>query len=195
MPTRTIYLVRHGQQAEPHSYSGLGNHLSELGRKQAEYTAEYMANIPITTIYHSTMLRAAETAEAIAAHHPGVPVRPSRLLWEGVPYLPAPVAQYYSDVTPEIIERDRVRMDRVYRHFFRPAPKPTIDVLVCHGGISRFLVCRALNAPLDSWANIEFNNCGVTRIVVEPQMAPERGAVLYNLNLIDHIPAELRTFI
>ncbi|MGB8648199.1 MAG: histidine phosphatase family protein [Anaerolineae bacterium] len=195
MPTRTIYLVRHGQQAEPHSYAGLGNHLSEVGRKQAEYTADYLANISIDTIYHSTMLRAAETAAAIAKRHARVPVHPSRLLWEGVPYLPATVAQYFSDVTDEIIQRDRARFDRAFDRFFHPTRKPTTDVLVCHGGISRYLICRALHIPLDMWANLEFNNCGVTRVIIEPEFAPERDAVLYNLNLIDHIPEEFRTFI
>ncbi len=195
MATRTIYLVRHGQQAEPHDYFGLGNNLSETGRLQAEYTADYFADIPIDVIYHSTMLRAAETAAIIAKRHPKVPVRPSRLLWEGVPYLPATVAQYFTEVTEEIIERDRTRLDKVFKKFFRPARKPTTDVLVCHGGVSRFLVCRTLHIPLDMWANMEFNNCGITRIIIEPQMAPARGAVLYNLNLVNHIPRELRTYI
>ncbi len=195
MATRSIYLVRHGQQAEPHAYKGLGNHLSEIGRKQAEYTAEYLSTISFTAIYHSTMLRAAETAAIIAARHPGVPVHPSRLLWEGVPYLPASVAQYFSDVTEQVIARDRARLERVFARFFRPARTPRTDLLVCHGGLSRFLICRMLGAPLESWANIEFNNCGVTRILIEPEFAPGRGAVLYNLNEIDHIPPDLRTFI
>ncbi|MGE5140251.1 MAG: histidine phosphatase family protein [Rudaea sp.] len=195
MATRIVYLVRHGQQATPQIYNGLGNHLSDLGRRQAELTADLLASVLISQIYHSTMRRAAETAHAIARRHPRVPVHASRLLWEGVPYLPTLLAPYFEDVTEEVISRDRVRLDRAFDRFFRPASKETVDLLVCHGNMIRYLVCRAIHAPPDALAHMEINNCGVTQIVVEPEFVPERRTVLYGLNAIGHIPPDLRSFI
>lgn len=195
MATRILYLVRHGQQATPQIYNGLGNHLSELGKRQAELTGDLLALVPVTRIYHSTMRRAAETAQAIAARHPRVPVHASRLLWEGVPYLPTLLAPFFEDVTAEVISKDRARLDRAFERFFRPATTETVDVLVCHGNMIRYLVTRAIHAPPDSLAHMEINNCGVTQVVIEPEFVPERRTVLYGLNSVGHIPPELRTFI
>jgi broad specificity phosphatase PhoE len=62
--------------------------LTEVGRRQAALIGERLAQIPFATIYHSPWDRAAQTAQIIAGHHPGVPVRASDLLRECVPSPP-----------------------------------------------------------------------------------------------------------
>jgi broad specificity phosphatase PhoE len=88
MPDETVlslYLARH---AEAHNPNGIlygrlpGVDLSTRGRGQAAALAEAMATLPLAAIYQSPLLRARRTAAAIAGHHPGVPVRTSRLLLE-----------------------------------------------------------------------------------------------------------------
>lgn len=56
--------------------------LSEQGRRQAEYTACFLAGRPVSAIYTSPLLRARQTAEMLASHFPGVDVRRSQLLLE-----------------------------------------------------------------------------------------------------------------
>lgn len=67
-PTR-LYLIRHGQSAG-NAEGRFGGHgptpLSDLGRKQAEKTAEVLAKEGITAIYSSDLIRAVQTAEPLA---------------------------------------------------------------------------------------------------------------------------------
>ena len=60
-----IFLVRHGQSLGNLNrvYLGHTNYdLSDLGREQAEITAEYLKNEPIEAVYSSDLLRAHNTA-------------------------------------------------------------------------------------------------------------------------------------
>ncbi|MEA5078285.1 MAG: histidine phosphatase family protein [Anaerolineaceae bacterium] len=64
-----IYLVRHGQT----DFIGKilcgnlpGIHLNDLGKKQAQASANYLSKLPIKAIYSSPMERARETASALA---------------------------------------------------------------------------------------------------------------------------------
>jgi broad specificity phosphatase PhoE len=81
----TLYLARHAEAHNPHGilYGRLPRvDLSATGRQQAAALGEAMAALPLVAIYQSPLLRARRTAEAIAAHHPGVPLVSSRLLLE-----------------------------------------------------------------------------------------------------------------
>jgi probable phosphoglycerate mutase len=83
--TTQIDFVRHAEVHNPDDilYGRLPRfRLSELGRQQAERTAEELKSRPLAAIYTSPQLRARQTAAAIAAEHPGVPVRRSHLLAE-----------------------------------------------------------------------------------------------------------------
>jgi 2,3-bisphosphoglycerate-dependent phosphoglycerate mutase len=70
MPSSTyLYLIRHGQSAG-NAEGRFGGHgptpLSELGKQQAERTAEVLAKERITAIYASDLLRAVQTAEPLS---------------------------------------------------------------------------------------------------------------------------------
>jgi broad specificity phosphatase PhoE len=63
------------------------------GKQQARMVAEWLSQEPVSAIYSSDLCRAKETASAIAAHHPSIPVRVTPLLrecafgeWEGRTY-------------------------------------------------------------------------------------------------------------
>ena len=83
----TFYLVRHGEaennvrhilNSAPVKYE---YPLTERGRAQAAKVAEYLAGIAADVLYSSPILRAKETAEAIA-HATGLPIQFDNRLWE-----------------------------------------------------------------------------------------------------------------
>ena len=91
----TILVVRHAEVDNPQRvlYGRLPNFaLSTYGEQQAERTAAFLADRPITAIYSSPLLRARQTAAAIARHHPAALRRVSSLLhevgstWQGTPF-------------------------------------------------------------------------------------------------------------
>ncbi|HLZ72060.1 MAG TPA: histidine phosphatase family protein [Dehalococcoidia bacterium] len=75
-----LLLLRHAQTA--HNRDGLvqgraDNPLSELGQRQAAALAERLSTAPLEAIYSSPLVRARQTAEAIAAPHGlGVAIEP-----------------------------------------------------------------------------------------------------------------------
>ncbi|MFV9504721.1 MAG: histidine phosphatase family protein [Oscillochloridaceae bacterium umkhey_bin13] len=80
-----LIIVRHGESEwnRIHRYQGqLDAPLSELGLQQAQALAERLKSEPIDHMYTSRLQRAARTAAAIAAYHPGVPLVESEALLE-----------------------------------------------------------------------------------------------------------------
>lgn len=81
--TRMIF-VRHGESTGNINnifYGHTDGGLTELGRKQAESTAEYLKDYKIDAAYASDLIRAFETAEIIAKPH-GLEVIPDKNLRE-----------------------------------------------------------------------------------------------------------------
>ena len=66
-----LYFVRHGQSEanvlRVISNRDLPHHLTDLGRQQAEALAQSMADVPLIAVYSSPIVRAAETAQIVAA--------------------------------------------------------------------------------------------------------------------------------
>src|SRR5512140_2862960 len=96
-PTVPVYLVRHGvtvwnRDGLVQGWTDIP--LSDLGRAQAERLAGALAGVPFARVITSTLVRATDTAEAIAARHPGLAVETFADLreyncgtWEGRPFL------------------------------------------------------------------------------------------------------------
>ncbi len=73
----TIHLVRHGEVENPKGviYGRLpGYNLSERGQRQAEAAADRLAAADLGALWASPLERAQETAQAIAARHPGLEI-------------------------------------------------------------------------------------------------------------------------
>jgi broad specificity phosphatase PhoE len=73
-----LYFVRHGQSVanvqRVISNRDLFHPLTELGRRQAEALAQSLADVPLAVIYSSPIVRAAETAQIVAATK-GLPIQ------------------------------------------------------------------------------------------------------------------------
>ena len=92
--TKMIF-VRHGQ-SEANLAEIFAGHtdipLTDLGKRQAENTAQFLKDYPIDVIYSSDLLRAMQTAEPTARMH-GMEILPDERLreiyageWEGVTF-------------------------------------------------------------------------------------------------------------
>ncbi|MEO8609293.1 MAG: histidine phosphatase family protein [Chloroflexota bacterium] len=196
MPVRVIYLVRHGQyESYPENGDALGGSLTPLGRDQAERAADALAQMPISAIHTSTLRRAAETAGIIALRFPSINVQPSRELWEIIPAIPPREAEYFTlhfpNLTPEAILRDRAVADTAFERLFRPGgTEDEHEVIVCHGNLIRYYVCRVLEVAVETWGNMEANNCGITRCTIES----DGRKMLISMNDIGHLAPAIRTF-
>ncbi len=193
MGTRLIFLVRHGQEDRDNQVDDLGGSLSATGIAQAQATAEYLRYVDFDAIYASTLRRADETADLIAGYHPDVPIEKTSELWESVPAIPATLQNMVKDLSPEQIEAEQQRIAAAFNRFFAPVPDQADlqDLIVCHGNLIRYFVCRVLDAPLEMWVNLEIANCGITRIEVRPN----GRLVLVTHNEHHHIPAKHQTYI
>lgn len=130
----TALFVRHTDVHNPDNvfYGRLPRfHLSELGRTQAERTAEYLAKEPIDRIFSSPQLRARQTARAIAQYHPEAPLRISRLIsevytsWQGTPFstlgasvnVYEPLKEPNDESITDIFRRMNAMMQLVFREY------------------------------------------------------------------------------
>lgn len=199
MSKRYLYLIRHGQYVVtpelPHGK------LTHLGQLQAEHTGKHLLDVPITKIYSSSMSRAVETAELIAENfHLPEGVQQSDSLRECVPSLPLRLEaqiRHYAAHAPDFDLEDiivhRMQADEAYERYFRPPDNPYLpdshELLVCHGNLIRYLVCRVLNTTLDAWANLYIIHCSISLIRVDDSGL----TTLMYYNNAEHLPNKMRT--
>jgi serine/threonine-protein phosphatase PGAM5 len=183
LATRTLLLVRHGQYAVSD-----GGRLTDLGRQQARVTGEWLASqidAKFTlSLWSSTLPRARETAAIVSESLAAPALRSVGVLREGI-Y--SKIRGY--ELTPEERAEDRARADLAYAKFFRTSRAERTDVLVCHGNLIRYLLCRAIDVPPSRWVRMISNHCSVTRILV-------RGAGtvrVVSYNETAHLPPNLVT--
>jgi broad specificity phosphatase PhoE len=143
--TTTILLVRHADVHNPQHvfYGRLPRfRISELGRQQAVYVRDYLADTPIAAFYSSPMLRARLTAQVLAEAHPRAPIRRAAELtevrtgWMGTANdrMPARINLYDPPHSPgdETIDDIAGRVDRLIRRLARRHRGQTI-CCVSHG--------------------------------------------------------------
>lgn len=193
MGRRIIYLVRHGQAAyaetEPKDVHG---YLTDLGRQQAHLAAKRLAQLPITAIYHSDLKRAAETAKLIGEQLPHVPLHATALLRECIPCIPARPMARAASLSPAKLQESQQRVEQVFAYYFTAAKnEEAYDILVCHGNILRYLICRALQVPPQNWINADIHNCGISEVLIET----DGRTMLISHNDTGHLPYTMRTFL
>jgi serine/threonine-protein phosphatase PGAM5 len=193
MAVRYVYLVRHGHYISSHEADNRGGGLSDIGRQQADLTAETMSKFPLAEVFCSSMRRTFETAERIAIRHGKVP-QAFDTLREIIPCIPpgeeALFVERFPDLTPEKMARERRAADKAFDRFFQSAADEVIhEAVISHGNIIRYFVCRVLNAPIELWTKMETNHCGITRCAVE-----DGKFRLISLNDTGHLPIHLQLF-
>ncbi len=162
----TLYFVRHGHVENPRqvAYMRLPRfRLSQAGLQQAASAAQILKDQRPAAIYTSPMLRARQTAQIIAAHHPGVKIHISGLINENYsPFQGTPIAEIaardwdiFTGIQPPY-ERPVDMLARLLRFIERARRKhPGQAVIaVTHGDPIRFLMGWAMGYSIDT----EFND-------------------------------------
>lgn len=195
MANRIIYIVRHGQYlvTTPEGEEPDGR-LTNLGQEQANLTGQRLKNFAISTIHHSTLQRATETAEIIATHLPDARLKPTPILRECIPCVPQGFESYFEQVPDEALAHGREKSQHAFNTFITPPAKSEtdqVDLLVSHGNLISALIALTLNAPLDSWILTDIQHTGISQIVSTPQ----GWLRLLRHNDVGHLPTHLQTFL
>lgn len=193
MAKRFLYLVRHGQEARDQRNDALGGPLTALGRKQAARVGVRLREYPIQRIFRSDMRRAFETAQIIAERIEKVPMRTSPILREVVPNMPAWHHPYFDTVNPEDLLADGARADAAFDRFFKPnrGRKDIHELIVCHGNLIRYWMCKATQNSPRNWRYYDHNNCGLSLV----QIYPDGVCQVMALNDTGHLPVAMKTFL
>jgi serine/threonine-protein phosphatase PGAM5 len=188
---RILYLIRHGHyfMEAPPSGGAVGS-LSPLGVAQARRTARRMRGVPFAIIHCSTLPRAVETADLIRRARPLVPLRYAHVLRESIPSLPRRRGWISRRLHPEDIARAGSRAERALVRYFRPSRGPDRhELIVAHGNLIRYLVCRVLGVSPRAWADMGSHNCGVSVVAVRG----DGTRSLLSYNDTGHLPPHLVT--
>jgi serine/threonine-protein phosphatase PGAM5 len=187
VPSRYLYLVRHGEADDDDA-------LTRAGRQQASAAGERLRYVRFSAIRHSPMQRAEETADLIAGFLPGVPVGASGLLGDylppvsGQPELPPPYAALLSSYTPEDRSEGEELASAAIQRYGRPAGQDDSELIVTHNFLIGWFVRHALDAPDWRWMGLNQCNGGITVILYRTGMP----ASLVSFNDIGHLPPALR---
>ena len=200
-----LFLIRHAQTVwnRDRRYQGWQDSpLSEVGRGQAEAVGRALAREPLKAVYASTLGRARETAEAIAAHH-GLPVRAEDDFremafgeWEGLAF---------EDCKAKDPDRYRLWADEPHR-FCPPGGGETLEAvrqrvlaglerlraeheeqsvcLVAHGISARIIILEALGLPLERVWSIHLASTGISELEFRPDWT-----ALHRMNTLVHLDA------
>lgn len=140
------------------------------------------------------MLRATETAKAVAARLPSVVPEPSALLFDCVPTgptddTPAAYEPFFGSVTEAEIEAGRAQMEDAVGEFLMRKTGDVHDVLITHNFVIAWFVREVLGAPEWRWMTLNQAHCGLT-VIMQRQGRPW---TLLAHNDLGHLPMELRT--
>ncbi len=188
-----IYLVRHGEQQDAQHGMGDGP-LSARGRRQAEFLAERIGGLPLTSASHSPLQRASETARIIGDRMPSIVSQPSALLMDCVPTgptdeMPSAYVPFFGSVTEAEIDAGGAQMADAVAEFLAPRKGDRHDLLITHNFVIAWFVREVVGAPAWRWMTLDQAHCGLTII----QRKPGRPWTLLTHNDLGHLPMELRT--
>ncbi|KAK3925446.1 Serine/threonine-protein phosphatase PGAM5, mitochondrial [Frankliniella fusca] len=172
--TRHLFLIRHGQY-NLDGRTDKERSLTAKGFEQARATGKRLVelNYPFELMVRSTMTRALQTGEEILAQmKPGsLPFRDDNMLMEGAPCRPEPPSFSYKPESYEYFQ-DGSRIEAAFRNYVYRADykqtKDSYEILVCHGNVIRYFVCRALQLPPEAWLRINLSHASITWLSIMP---------------------------
>ncbi|QDT16962.1 histidine phosphatase family protein [Alienimonas californiensis] len=203
----TLLLIRHGateaNERVPYILQGNGIDLplSETGRAQAASVGKFLADVPMTAVYSSGMVRANETAAAIAEPH-GLEVRTAEGIhevnvgrWEGMNWgdiesahpaefaafraNPGHVAYLHGESYAAVLARAAPAFaELLIRHAGERF------AVVAHNVVNRAYLAALLGMPLDRAADLRQSNACVNVITHVDGQAPRVESVNQNR----HVP-------
>lgn len=190
MATRYLYIARHGDA------DAFGN-LTDVGREQAQLLGRRLAHLPIGSVWHSPLPRAADTADRLDLFLGGnTSVAEAAELLDHVPYVPKPEETPPSWLpffdgydSAEAAEGRRIAESLTVR-FARPPEQDddVHEVLITHAYPIAWLIRDALDAPPVRWLGLSSANTALTVIEYRPGTHPS----ISMFNDMSHLAPELR---
>ena len=185
---KTIILLRHGQYSKNPTEK-----LTKLGRQQAHLAGKRLRDFRIQKVHVSSMPRAQETWNISSrkldrSHKAEV----CDFLRECVPGFPKKMRKKHGYTDLKKLKKDKLQADRAFKKYFGFSKTRRTELLVCHGNIIRYLVCKSLEISTDSWMKLDIKQCGLTVITLNSK---NRTRTLISHNDVGHIPAKKQTFI
>ena len=202
-----LLLVRHGEtdwNRQGRFQGQIDIPLNANGRAQAEAAGGFLAPVPIHRAYTSSMARPRQTAEAILASHPGVPLTSTRGLveighglWEGQleHEIQAGWPQLLADWkrTPDTVQMPEgetihdvwQRSLHTWQTIAASLDAGETALVVAHDAVNKTILCALLGlTPADIWT-IKQGNGGVT--VIDYPHGAQGTAVVAAMNLTAHL--------
>lgn len=179
-----LYLVRHGQSEGNISRTNEGwnrGRLTELGRRQAQAVGVRLAAVEADAIIHSDLVRAQETAQQIAKHHPDTPLLASEMLreWNIGIYAGTPYGTIFQKIEAsgiakldfpieggETISEFKGRVERAIDEIKTQYAHDTV-IIVTHGGFILNAMLYLLDLPDERFAEFDPENTGVAYLTVD----------------------------
>jgi serine/threonine-protein phosphatase PGAM5 len=191
--THYIYLVRHGEHQDA-EHGLTDGPLSPRGRRQAALLADRLSGVPFDAVWHSPLMRASETASAVAERMPSLSPQPSALLFDCVPtgmteQTPGVFEPFFGSVTEAEIDAGRAQMADAITEFLQRKSGDVHELLITHNFVISWFVREVLEAPDWKWMTLNQANCGLT-VLAQRQGRPW---TLLAHNDLAHLPFELRT--
>lgn len=191
-PLRHLYLIRHGEYVRDEGCDeDAGCGLDRLGRHQAALAGDLLASLGVefTSLQASSMTRARETAAIIDDRLPGPALELHRDVRECTPTTRR--ADVMADLDPGEAEACERELAAAWDRLVRPAAdRDAHDIVVCHGNVIRWFVCRALDVDPQAWLGMSIANCSLTVI----QVRADGTCRLVTFADAGHIPFPLRTY-
>ena len=197
-----MILVRHGESVGNFENRLQGQedyNLTDLGKKQAERTAERLHDLGVTMVYSSHLLRAHNTALTIAARIGVAPMIVEDVSeyhfgeMSGATYAEirekfGAIANPAERVYPGEEGRE-VFFDRVTRAVWKVADEhPDESVaIVSHGGPIALFCQAALGLPYKRPMPFAIDNCSLNTIEIDPAEGNLRRMLVVSLNDVCHL--------
>lgn len=187
---RWVILIRHGDYTRDAAADDrTGNGLNALGHEQAEWAGKRLAALPapVQRFVCSDYTRARDTAADIGQVL-GRSAEVDSLLHECTPR--AARADYMKNHTEQEIAVCDSALAAAWRKYFTPSPAQDVrDVLVCHGNVIRWFVCRAIGVDTARWSSLDIANASMTVI----QVRADGTTRLAGFSDIGHVPPAKQT--
>ncbi len=188
MAIKTILLLRHGQYTKEPS-----ERLTSLGRKQASLAGKRLKEMKFSKFHFSTMPRAHETAQVVQkVMGYSKRMHGSELLHECVPGFPKKLRKKHGHTDLKKLKRHKLQADRAYRSIFTYSKTNRTELVVCHGNIIRYFLCKALGIDTEAWSRFDIKQCGLTVIQLNSKT---HVMSIISHNDIGHIPPKMQTSI
>ncbi|XP_049879685.1 serine/threonine-protein phosphatase Pgam5, mitochondrial-like [Pectinophora gossypiella] len=167
-PSHNVFLIRHGEYDE-------NGQLTEFGQYQAKLTAARLNAMHMRwqELVSSTKLRAQETASIIADEQ----------------------AQQLAVISSELLDEtnldksaNKEKVEEAYKLYFHPPMADqkdnTYTILVGHGNVFRYFICRALGCPVENYLRITLHHGSITWITIKPNGYEK----VWSVGEISHMP-------